>query len=122
MPRLLVLLQSAFSVWMLVDAIGRPGIPRYWYWVILMPFGEWFYFFKYKIHDPDFAWLKAPFGSLLDRLASIQELRHNAEQTPSLANQVSWLRPSTTRTNMRRRPSSSNERSRWIPIRAPSTD
>ncbi len=89
MPRLLLLMQSAFSVWMLVDAIGRPGIPRYWYWVILMPFGEWFYFFKYKIHDPDFAWLKAPFGSLLDRPASIKDLRHNAEETPSLANQVS---------------------------------
>ena len=89
MPRLFLLAQSAFSVWMLVDAIGRPGIPRYWYWVILMPFGEWFYFFKYKIHDPDFAWLKAPFGSLLDKPLSIQELRHNAEQTPSLANQVS---------------------------------
>ena len=89
MPRLLVLLQSAFSVWMLVDAIGRRGISRYWYWIILIPFGEWFYFFKYKIHDPDFAWLKAPFGSLLDKPASIKELRHNAEQTPSLANQVS---------------------------------
>ena len=89
MLRLLFLLQSAFSIWMLVDAIGRPGISRYWYWIVLMPFGEWFYFFKYKIHDPDFAWLKAPFGSLLDKPASIKELRHNAEQTPSLANKVS---------------------------------
>jgi len=89
MPRLLLLAQSAFSVWMLVDAIGRPGIPRYWYWVVLMPFGEWFYFFKYKIHDPDFAWLKAPFGSWLDRPLSINELRHNAEQSPSLVNKVS---------------------------------
>ena len=89
MLRLLLLLQSAFSVWMLVDAIGRPGIPRYWYWVVLMPFGEWFYFFKYKIHDPEFAWMKTPFGSLLDRPLSIKELRHNAEETPSLANKVS---------------------------------
>jgi len=89
MPRLLLLAQSAFSVWMLVDAIGRRGIPRYWYWVVLMPFGEWFYFFKYKIHDPDFAWLKAPFGSLLDRPLSIQELRHQAEETPSLDNKLS---------------------------------
>lgn len=89
MPRVLVLLQSAFSLWMLVDAIGRPGISRYWYWVVLMPFGEVFYFFKFKIHDPNFAWLKAPFGSLLDKPASIKELRHNVEQTPSLANKVS---------------------------------
>ncbi len=89
MPGLLLLLESSFSIWMLVDAIGRPGIPRYWYWVILMPFGEWFYFFKVKIHDPDFEWLKPLFGSLLDKPTSIQELRQHAEETPSLANQVS---------------------------------
>ncbi|HXV61229.1 MAG TPA: tetratricopeptide repeat protein [Vicinamibacteria bacterium] len=88
MPGVLFFLQSAFSLWMLVDAIGRPGIARYWYWVILMPFGEWFYFFKYKIHDPDFAWLKAPFGALLDKPASIEELRYHTEQTPSLHNKV----------------------------------
>ncbi len=33
--------------------------------------------------------LQSAFGSLLDRPASIQDLRHNAEETPSLANQVS---------------------------------
>lgn len=88
MPPVFFVLQSAFSLWMLVDAIGRPGLPRYWYWVILMPFGEWFYFFKYKIHDADFAWLKAPFASLLDKPASVKELRYNFEQTPSLANKV----------------------------------
>ena len=89
MPRVLFLLQSAFSLWMLVDAIGRPGIARYWYWVILMPFGEWFYFFKFKIHDPDFAWLKAPFRALFDKPASIDEIRFKAQETPSLANKVS---------------------------------
>jgi hypothetical protein len=89
MPRVLFFLQSAFSLWMLVDAVGRPGIARYWYWIILMPFGEWFYFFKFKIHDPDFAWLKAPFRAMADRPASVEKLRFQLQQTPSLANKVS---------------------------------
>ena len=88
MPRVLFLLQSAFSLWMLVDAIGRPGISRYWYWVVLLPFGEWFYFFKFKIHDPEFRWLKAPFRSLFDKPVSLRELRFHAEQTPSIQNKV----------------------------------
>lgn len=88
MPRLLFLLQSLFSLWMLVDAIGRPGIARYWYWVILMPFGEWFYFFKFKIHDRELAWLKAPFRGLFDKPASLDELRYNARETPSLDNKL----------------------------------
>jgi hypothetical protein len=82
------LFDSAFSLWMLVDAIGRPGVRRYWYWVILLPFGEWVYFFKFKIHDPELAWLKAPFRSLLEEPPSIEELRFRAEQAPSLANKV----------------------------------
>ena len=88
MPRIFFALQSAFSLWMLIDAFGRRGVPRYWYFVVLMPFGEFFYFFKYKIHDPDFAWLKAPFSNLLVKPISIRELRFNLEQTPSVANKV----------------------------------
>lgn len=88
MPRILFALQSAFSLWMLIDAFGRRGIPRYWYFIVLMPFGEIFYFFKYKIHDPDFSWLRAPFANLLIRPVSIEELRFNLEQTPSVANKV----------------------------------
>ncbi len=88
MPRILFVLQSLFSLWMLVDAVGRRGLSRYWYFVILMPFGEVFYFFKIKIHDPEFAWLKAPFGRLLVKPVTIEELRFNMEQTPSLANKI----------------------------------
>lgn len=88
MPQALFLMQSLFSLWMLVDAVSRPGIARYWYWIILMPFGEWFYFFKYKIHDADMAWLKAPFRGLLERPASLEELRYNARETPSRDNKL----------------------------------
>jgi hypothetical protein len=73
---------------MLVDAYGRPRVPRFWYFIILLPFGEWFYFFKYKIHDPDFAWLKAPFKSLFEKPVSIEELRFNLGETPSFDNKV----------------------------------
>jgi hypothetical protein len=73
---------------MLVDAMSRRGVSRYWYFIILMPFGEVFYFFKYKIHDPDMAWLKSPFAGLLVKPLTIDELRFNMEQSPSVANKV----------------------------------
>lgn len=73
---------------MLIDAYGRRGVPRYWIFIVLMPFGEIVYFFKFKIHDPDFAWLKTPFASVFERPPSIAELRYNVEQTPSLANKI----------------------------------
>jgi hypothetical protein len=88
LARVLFILQSAFSLWLLVDAYSRPRVPRFWYFIILMPFGEWFYFFKFKIHDPEFAWLKTPFIALFEKPASIEELRFRLEQTPSFDNRV----------------------------------
>lgn len=88
MTSILFFLESAFSLWMLVDAYSRPQVPRFWFFVILLPFGELFYFAKFKIHDPDFAWLKAPFSPLLEKPNSIQQLRFNLEETPSLDNKV----------------------------------
>ena len=53
MPRILFFFQSAFSLWMIVDAIRR-GAAYYWYPVIALPFGEFVYFFVVKIHDPEY--------------------------------------------------------------------
>lgn len=47
---ILLLFSYAFSLWMLIDAYQR-GAPRYWTVIILMPFGEWVYFFMVKIED-----------------------------------------------------------------------
>ena len=44
------MLSTAFSLWMLVDAVQR-GLGAKWGWIIMIPFGEFAYFFAVKIHD-----------------------------------------------------------------------
>ena len=48
-----LVLETAFMIWMLVDAINRRA-EYYWYIIIFVPFGEWVYFFTVKIHDFNF--------------------------------------------------------------------
>lgn len=76
------LLQLAFSVWMLVDAIKR-GAPWYWFLVILMPIGAVAYFFAVKVQD-----FTPAAKRLLVRPASLASLEDLVEQTPSLDNKV----------------------------------
>lgn len=85
MPRALLILQHVFMAWMLVDAIRR-GAPARWFWIIFIPFGEWFYFFMVKIHDPEMTWLKNLFR--YEKPATLESLRYRYEQTPSLANRL----------------------------------
>jgi hypothetical protein len=40
----------AFSLWMLIDAYRR-NADQFWYVIILVPLGEWAYFFLVKIRD-----------------------------------------------------------------------
>jgi hypothetical protein len=81
MVRVLFILQQAFSLWMLVDAVRR-GCRSYWYLVVLMPFGEWVYFFMVKIHDPEFDWIRNAFTRLTTRKAPIEILRRRVETAP----------------------------------------
>jgi hypothetical protein len=85
MTRVLLLLQHAFMAWMLIDAIRRRA-DGYWYLIIFIPFGEWFYFFRVKIHDPEMQWLR----NLLHRekIPSLEKVRYQFEQTPSLTNRL----------------------------------
>jgi hypothetical protein len=83
---LLLLLQAAFTIWMLVDAVKRRPI-LYWYVIICLPFGPLVYFFAFKIHDYDLEWLR--------RIVRpppppppIAELRERARESPSVANQM----------------------------------
>lgn len=85
MARILFILQSAFSLWMLVDAIRRKR-DRYWFVVIMLPFGEVAYFFMVKIHDPEMAKFKNFFKFTGGSKRSVRDLRYAAEQTPSLKN------------------------------------
>ncbi len=80
--QLLALLQTAFMIWMMVDAAKRRA-DYYWFLIILLPFGEWIYFFVVKIHD-----FKQLRGRLLPaKRPSLRELRFRARQTPSVLNQ-----------------------------------
>lgn len=81
-------LQSAFSLWMLVDAAKR-GAGCVWYMIIMMPFGEIAYFLAVKVHDPEFAAFRI---NLFSRPPSIDQLRINAENAPSFENRLMLAR------------------------------
>ena len=81
---ILFYLQTAFSLWMLVDAAQR-GARFHWYWIIMMPFGELAYFFAVKIHDPEFRTMKT---RLLTKRVSLKQLRYQASSSPSVRNKV----------------------------------
>jgi hypothetical protein len=85
LTRVLFVMQSAFSLWMLVDAVQR-RCSSYWYIVVLCPFGEWVYFFKVKIHDPELEWARAWFRYLTTRRTTTDQLRNRVARTPSFAN------------------------------------
>jgi hypothetical protein len=85
--RLLFLLQHAFMGWMLWDCYQRRA-GNGWYWIIFIPFGEWFYFFKVKIHDPDMMWLKQLFHR--EKAPKLEHLRYMQEETPSLTNRLRY--------------------------------
>ena len=84
---LLYVVQAALTMWMLVDAYRR-GVEFYWYWIILafQPLGAWAYFLIYKTRDlgTDHGWLIG----LFHRRASVEELRHRAERSATLASRL----------------------------------
>ena len=77
--------QTAFTIWMLVDAYRR-GAEGYWFYVILfLPgLGSWAYFLAVKAQD-----FRGPGGwSWPRRGPSPDELRYRAGQRPTLANNL----------------------------------
>ncbi len=87
MHRILFFLQTGFSLWLVVDAIRR-GAAYYWYPIIMMPFGEWVYFFTIKIHDPEFDWTRELYKKLTTKKVTLAERRYRAEQSPSFTHKV----------------------------------
>jgi hypothetical protein len=83
---ILYLLQAAFTIWMLVDAVKRRPI-LYWYVIIFLPFGPFVYFFAFKIHDHDFDWLRNLFHAS-PRAPSLADLRERARESPSVENRM----------------------------------
>jgi hypothetical protein len=79
----LYFLQAALTVWMLVDA-SRRGVDFYWFWLILLfqPLGAWAYFFVFKVKDFQGG---GRLGHFFQRRVSLNELRFQAQQTPTAA-------------------------------------
>jgi hypothetical protein len=85
---LLFLLQTAFSIYLLVHA-ARRGAPQYWWFIIMMPFGEWAYFFA--VYLPSQRGSRAvarPFTSFFERPPSLETLRRAHRHTPCHDNLV----------------------------------
>ena len=80
-------LYSAFSIWMIVDAIRR-RVEYYWFLVILFaaPVGPFIYFFIVKIHDFNIARLTQ--GESTAPHLDLRELRQRVMETPSVANRL----------------------------------
>jgi len=96
MLRILFYAQSAFTIWMLIDAVQR-GMGYYWWAIIFFfpPVGPWIYFFMVKIHDLDTAWAHRFLGvdskwlaKLFRQEPSIDELRYRHRINPCLENKV----------------------------------
>lgn len=85
LPRLFLIAQI-MTVWMLVDALRRKA-DRQWYVIILLPFGEWFYFFSVKWKDPSMAKFRRMFGGG-PKAPGLAELKRDAHRTPSARNRL----------------------------------
>jgi len=72
-----------FSIWMLVDCYRR-GAARYWYPIILLPFGELVYLFQVKLAEE--GGLAA--AGVPHTAAVLEGLRIEATRTPSFANRL----------------------------------
>jgi len=77
-------LQTAFSLWMLYDAIRRDAF-YYWFVIILIPFGEWVYFFAVKLPELRSSGFVA---AMLYRPPSVEQLRREYRHTPSTENRM----------------------------------
>jgi hypothetical protein len=81
----LLMLESAFSLWMLYDATQR-RVPSYWYFIILMPGGELLYFFAVMMKsDPK---VRKAVRSLSARSESIETLQAAVDALPSVINKL----------------------------------
>lgn len=83
---ILFLLQTLFSIWMLVDAIRR-GAEQFWWLIVMIPFGEVAYFIAVVL--PDIQGGNHALSKLFTgRPPSLKELRRDFAQTPSHQNRV----------------------------------
>ncbi|MEM6730476.1 MAG: tetratricopeptide repeat protein [Myxococcota bacterium] len=75
---------TVFTLWMLVDAYQRRA-ESYWYFIILMPLGEWAYFFAVKIHDFNLSFIE---NLTKPPPASLKTLQRRVHESPSDKNRL----------------------------------
>ncbi len=75
---------TVFTLWMLVDAYQRRA-ESYWYFIILMPLGEWAYFLAVKRHDFNWGFLA---GFRKPPPASLEILKRRLRDSPSDKNRL----------------------------------
>lgn len=77
-------LALAFKIWMVFDAVRRK-VHLMWFFVLMVPFGDWVYFFAIKVRDFNVRPATAPEE---DAPPDLDALRERAEDSPSFANRV----------------------------------
>ena len=82
--QVLIALQTLFSLLMLYDAIKR-GSPYYWWIIVMVPFGEFVYFFAVYMNSPEYRALK---DQLFTRPESLKSLEYKARTSPSVHNRI----------------------------------
>jgi hypothetical protein len=88
LPPWMLLLQGAFTIWMLVDAYQR-GAEIFWLWIILIfqPIGTWAYFVAVKLPTWRFG-RGLSSRALWQRRLSLDELRYRVERAPTVVNRL----------------------------------
>ena len=81
---ILFYLQTLFSIWMLVDAIRRDA-DRYWWFIVMVPFGEVAYFVAVVL--PDLRRSRA-LTRWFTRAPTVAELEQAFEESPSYHNRL----------------------------------
>ncbi|MEM6532584.1 MAG: tetratricopeptide repeat protein [Myxococcota bacterium] len=79
---------TVFTLWMLVDARQR-RVDEWWYLIIVMPLGEWAYFFAVKVRDYEIGFIERLWEP---PAPSLETLKRRLDQTPSDENrlQLGW--------------------------------
>jgi tetratricopeptide (TPR) repeat protein len=84
---LLVYLALAFKLWMLFDALRR-GVHALWYFVVMLPAGDFLYFFAVKLRDFNVRPAPPAPEQTGEQPPSIEQLEAAMAESPSFQNRV----------------------------------
>lgn len=76
---LLAYLALAFKLWMIIDALRR-RVQLLWWFILMLPLGDWVYFFGVKLRDFNVRPGEAPRA---EREPTLDDFRRAAEESPS---------------------------------------